>query len=135
MSEVEERQQVKAEIGNELYESARRLGVKSPLLFLLGSYGQTEPDERIRDDLRARNHLRREGRRPRVARGRIEREIAEEVCIAFEPLGAPPLLMHILRLWRDGAKMANVSQDLRKLNGLDSDVADPAWRLRRRNGG
>jgi hypothetical protein len=109
-------QAVKARLGDELYETARQLGVRSELLFLLGSYGQDQSDESLRDALRARNDLRR-GRRARQAPHEVvERQIAEEVHIAFQNLSAPPLVLHVLRLWRDGAKMAEVRDDLRKLN-------------------
>jgi hypothetical protein len=42
---------VKAEIAVEMYKAAEHLGAKSDLLRIIGSYGDTMPDEWVRDAL------------------------------------------------------------------------------------
>lgn len=46
---------IKAEIAVEMYEAARRLGARSDLLRIIGSYGDTLPDEEVLDQLRQWN--------------------------------------------------------------------------------
>ena len=58
---------IKAEIAVEMYEAARRLGARSDLLRIIGSYGDTLPDEEVLDQLRQWNW--RQRRKPAAARG------------------------------------------------------------------
>lgn len=46
---------IKAEIAVEMYEAARHLGARSDLLRIIGSYGDTLPDEEVLDQLRQWN--------------------------------------------------------------------------------
>jgi hypothetical protein len=46
---------IKAQIGLELYEAARKLGAKSDLLSIIGSYGDTLSDQEVLDALRQWN--------------------------------------------------------------------------------
>ncbi|MFI0849244.1 hypothetical protein [Mesorhizobium sp. IMUNJ 23232] len=43
---------IKAAIGLEFYEAARKLGAKSDLLSIIGSYGDTLQDEEVLEALR-----------------------------------------------------------------------------------
>jgi hypothetical protein len=105
----------KAAVAVELYEALQKLGAKSDLLGLVGSYGDTLEDEEILDGLRKWNDLYAHAERDEAANG--EAALKLELYRVFENLGAPREQLRELAPWsNDEIDDAGLLKRLRKFN-------------------
>ena len=87
----------KATVASELYEALKKLGAKSDLLGLVGSYGDTLEDEEVLDRLRKWNDLYARTEREEAKNGKAA--VKFELYRVFENLGAPRKLLRELAPW------------------------------------
>lgn len=110
---------IRAELLTEINRAARRLGAKSDLLALIGSWGDTLSDEDVLHGLRRWND------RAGPSFGRYEgisseHAIQHEIRIALEHLGAPLDVIAPLSSWGDTYTDTETLVDIRRYNQTGS---------------